>query len=92
MQADLFSKTQATSDLDQPVDFFGMDGIVTECVLYFLLKVLNYGSMLIAMTFNFWAILVISITIPLSGMLLEIIEDRAYIQKIKDSRLKVAIK
>ena len=48
-------------------------------MLFVLIKILNYGAMLIAMTYNVWCIMVMVVTMPLANFLFSIRLDNAYI-------------
>ena len=58
------------------VHWWGLDGILSESVLYLVMKVVNYSSMLIAMSFNFWLILALCGGSAISCFIFEVLVDR----------------
>mmetsp|Transcript_35172 Transcript_35172/g.53903 ORF Transcript_35172/g.53903 Transcript_35172/m.53903 type:complete len:96 (+) Transcript_35172:469-756(+) len=58
-----------------------------DTILFFFIKVLNYGFMLAAMTFNFWVVLTMVLSIPVWNCLFSIIEDRQYLHTLKQEQI-----
>ena len=56
---------------------------LSDSVLFFMIKFINYIFMLVAMTFNFWVILTMVLGIPFFEFVFSLRKDSQYIQKIK---------
>ena len=65
----------------------GKDGILMESFLFFLMKFCNYAYMLVAMSFNFWVILTMCLSMALTSYVFEVRDDSSYI-KAKQSEEK----
>ena len=52
-----------------------------EMIVFFAIKFINYGLMLVAMTFNFWIILTLCLGLAIADFMVNIIKDRIYVKK-----------
>ena len=55
-------------------------GIFVDSILMCLIKLLNYTAMLIAMTYNFWVVVVLAVGSGFVCMMLEMSRDRTFIK------------
>ena len=50
--------------------------LVTDTFGTLVMKAINYGMMLVAMSYNFWVIIVICLACSITSMLIELYSDR----------------
>ena len=54
-----------------------------DTIVYFVVKFINYGFMLCAMTFNFWVVLVICLGMAIGDFAVSCIRDYIHVQRYK---------
>ena len=54
---------------------------VLEAIVYICIKMVSYGFMLVAMTFNFWVVLTICLGLALSEFIVNVIKDRIFVKR-----------
>ena len=62
--------------------------MMVMATIVLVVKTLNYAFMLLAMTYNFWVILVMSASLPLASMFYELRVDRESILKLEEGLFK----